>query len=706
MNSLQLLLFILCVVDLYKNRKILSPSFLFNFIFFVTYSLYEWDFSYIQQKLSSRTELILFNCVVFYNLAFYALNKCVNLYKKNDKPLNRIASNKKIQIAKYIAIAVFIIELIYSRGCPLIWKFVGDTRTYFDFGIPSLNGAFYGLIICLGAYSLFTKSKDKYLYLAMGILMISRQVIMSIFIEGIIYFIISNKGKINYLKIVVLIIIAFVGFTIVGNFRSGNDTMNSVFMPKAQYKKLPDSVKWTYSYMTFSVSNLNNLVNMTEGNVNKGTSMLSELLPTVLLDKVNLKPEFTNYYLVSPTYNVSTYLPSIYVDFGILGVAIFNALMALIGYLLYSNVVHRFDEKSILMYSVFAHNIILLFFINMFLYLPIIIQLVYIPLIFGNKKKNKEKEKNSNKKSSLAILLATYNGEKYLKEQLDSILNQTYKDFTLYIRDDGSKDKTVQIIKEYTKKYDNIIQVIDKRESHGSCDNFLNLLKYAYELDKYDIFMFADQDDVWLPNKVEITVNEYKKHNEDIPQLVHTDLYVVDKNLKIMNKSFIKYSNLDSNCKSFNKYLIQNNVTGCTMLINKKLVDLVNFDIKNVRMHDWYFALLASSFGQVHFINKPTIKYRQHGNNVLGAKKVKGIRGVYNKLVKNNTIKNDLNKIFVQAEIFKDNYYEQLSDENKDILDSFCQMYGANKVKKLLILNQYKFYKQGKIRVIGELVFI
>ena len=712
MNSLQILLLILCVVDLYKNKKILSPTFLFNFIFFVTYSLYEWDFSYIQQKLSSKTELIFFNCVVFYNLTYYCLKKYFSINKKVNENIeyDNEVIDKKIKIAKYIAIGVFVLELIYSRGCPLLWKFTHDPRTYFDFGIPSLNGAFYGLIICLGAYSLFSKSKDKYIYLAMGVLMISRQVIMSILIEGIIYFILSNKNKINYLKISLLVIFAFVGFTLIGNFRSGNGVMDEVFIPKKQYKSLPDSIKWPYSYMTFSISNFNNLVGMTDGGVNKGASTLGEFLPTVVLNKVNIKPNFNENYLISSTYNVSTYLPSIYLDFGIVGIAIFNTLMALFGFMLYESMNNKENNKNYLMYAVFAHNIILLFFINMFLYLPIIVQFIYIPLIFSSKKKKVATDSitsnKKNKKNKLAILLATYNGEKYLKEQIDSILNQTYKDFTLYIRDDGSKDNTVKIIEEYAKKNKNVIYVKDDIKSSGSCANFMNLLKYASSLNKHDIYMFADQDDVWLNDKVEITVNEYNKYNSNIPLLIHTDLYVVDKELNRINDSFIEYSNLDGNFNTFNRYLIQNNVTGCTMLINDKLVELVDYDIANLRMHDWYFALLASAFGEVHFINSSTINYRQHGNNVLGAKKVKGIKGIYNKLVTNNTIKEDLNKIFDQANSFKEKYYDKLDKDKKEILDDFCKIPNESKINKINLIRENNFYKQGKVRVIGEIVFI
>lgn len=308
----------------------------------------------------------------------------------------------------------------------------------------------------------------------------------------------------------------------------------------------------------------------------------------------------------------------------------------------------------------------------------------------------------------VAILIATYNGEKFLEEQIESILNQTYQDFVLYIRDDNSTDGTQRIINEYVKKYpEKIIQVRDDKIAKGACNNFMYLLEYVYNLNKYVMFMFSDQDDFWIEDKVETTIKEYNRvNNKEQPILIHTDLNVVDAQLNVIDESFFKYSNLNGKYNSFNNYLIQNNVTGCTTFINKSLVDLIKFNIKDIRMHDWYFALLASAFGQVIFIDKATIKYRQHGNNVLGAKKIKGIGDMYNKLVKNNTIKEDLNKIFEQAESFRKNHYELLSKENKDTIDDFCQVKYSNKIRKIIIINKNKFYKQGLIRRIGEVLFI
>lgn len=703
---LMLFLLSLCIIDLSKNKKIFSLRFVFNFIWFIVLFLYQFKLSYIQQTLSNKTLLVLFVCVLSYNITLTILK----LFKLKEIKLNFNfgKTNIKLNFAKYIVVLVLIIEIIYSKGFPLLWKLIGSGKTYFDYGIPSLHGAFCGLVICLGAYSIYKKKKDKYFYFLIGVLLISRQILMSMIIEWLVLALFNKSMKQILKKIVVVSIVCIIGFNIIGNMRSGNSVMNDVFQAKPEYKYLPTSIKWVYSYMTFSLSNFNNLVSMSDGNVNKGTSMLNELLPTVVLNKLNLKHNYSPNFLVSQNYNVSTYLPSIYLDFGIIGISIFNILIAILGYILYNNLLLNRNEKNLLLYSVFIHNIVFLFFINMFLYLPIIIQFVYIIILF-NEKQEKEITINENNNSKIAILMATYNGENYLKEQIESILNQTYKNFTLFIRDDNSTDDTKKIIQEYHDKYPTkIVEVIDGQKAGGACKNFMILLKYVYNLKEYDLFMFSDQDDIWLENKVYLTIEKYNEQkNKDIPILVHTDLLVVDNNLNLIDNSFINYSNLNYKKNKFNNYLIQNNVTGCTTLVNRQLVELIKFKSYNsICMHDWYFALIASAFGKVVFIDKPTIKYRQHANNVLGAKKIKGISGIYNKLVKNNTIENDLKKVLNQAQFFKKVYYKNLNNKNKKILSDFCELKKSNKLKKFALIIKNSFYKHGLIRILGEFIYI
>lgn len=381
-----------CIVDLYINRRIYTPTLIFNFIWFVVLALYQFKLSHLQHDLSIRTILVLIVSILSYNLAFLIM-KMVKDRKEEEQENKekkhifnikmRFTVEQKVRFFKYVAIIVFIIEVIYSKGVPLFWKFLGTGKTYFDFGIPSINGALYGLIICLGAYSIFSKSKDKYIYLLMGILMVSRQVLMSMFIEAILFTICDFSKKIDYRKYAIILVVLLLGFSVIGNFRSGSNEMDMVFYAKEEYKELPTTVKWVYSYVTFSITNLDNLVKMTNGRANFGATMISDILPTVITNIINIKVNQYPYYLELGNFNVSTYLPSVYLDFGIIGVGIFNAILAILGKTLYDMMTKDNNDRNRLLYAVFAHNILLLFFINMFLYLPIVVQFVYILIIFN-----------------------------------------------------------------------------------------------------------------------------------------------------------------------------------------------------------------------------------------------------------------------------------------------------------------------------------
>ena len=217
----------------------------------------------------------------------------------------------------------------------------------------------------------------------------------------------------------------------------------------------------------------------------------------------------------------------------------------------------------------------------------------------------------------IEILMATYNGEKYISEQIDSIINQTYKNWRLLIRDDGSKDKTLEILKKYKKKDERINILRDTKGNLGFVKNFEELLKNSSE----EFIMFSDQDDYWLENKIEIYINELSKFSEKErkkPLLLHSNSFVCDENLNIKKKEFVnsKVAGQYEENSYFFAYIVQ----GSTALVNKELIDIGLPFLKNVVLHDRYFHLLAEFLGKRIFINKSLIKYRQHGGNEIGAK--------------------------------------------------------------------------------------
>ena len=225
-------------------------------------------------------------------------------------------------------------------------------------------------------------------------------------------------------------------------------------------------------------------------------------------------------------------------------------------------------------------------------------------------------------KPKIDILLATYNGARFLHAQIDSILGQTCQDWRLLIRDDGSTDATPEIIDRYAGQYPGRIEVIhDGRANLGVVGNFSTLM----ERSDADYIMFCDQDDVWLPEKIAESYKAMRalerRHGSDTPLLVHTDLTVVDEDLNPIHRSFWRYQRLDpERGRSLASMLIQNVVTGCATMANRRLKDMALPLPREIRMHDWWLALVAAAFGQYGYVPRPLVLYRQHGANTLGAK--------------------------------------------------------------------------------------
>jgi len=247
----------------------------------------------------------------------------------------------------------------------------------------------------------------------------------------------------------------------------------------------------------------------------------------------------------------------------------------------------------------------------------------------------------------ISILLATYNSELFLEEQLNSIINQNYSNWILYIRDDNSTDNTKEIIRKYEEKYKNIVYLKDFEEKRGATMSFLWLLKKV----ESDYYMFCDHDDVWLPNKIQLTLDKMLESDiaeNKIPIIIHTDLVVVDKNLKLISESFWKYSNLDISDVSYNNLAYANCITGCTMMINNTAKKLINFEEDIDFPHDSWIGLLVSyNNGIILSIEIPTILYRQHENNLIGINKKKSILIRIDENIKRLLILNKINRFSI-----------------------------------------------------------
>lgn len=302
------------------------------------------------------------------------------------------------------------------------------------------------------------------------------------------------------------------------------------------------------------------------------------------------------------------------------------------------------------------------------------------------------------------ILLAAYQGAPYLEEQLESILTQTHQSFHLWVRDDGSTDETLPILQKWVQAYREKITLIPSQERLGIKGNFSALMNHS----SAPYVMFADQDDKWLSHKVESSLDQLKRlerqYGSHLPLVVHTDLKVVDKELKEISPSFCRYAHLNPDHTALNRLLSQNVFTGCTMLMNRALVDTA-FPIPNESlMHDWWVGLVASCFGHIHFIEQPTILYRQHGKNDTGANPYS--LWYFLKQPSEERKKRFWagSKTFQQASTFLNRYQNHLPADKKIVLQAYEEMAHLSFFKRLQQMIKYQFFKEGFLRNLKLLI--
>lgn len=219
------------------------------------------------------------------------------------------------------------------------------------------------------------------------------------------------------------------------------------------------------------------------------------------------------------------------------------------------------------------------------------------------------------------ILMSTFNGDRFLVEQIDSILSQDHAEFRLVVRDDGSTDDTVRILNEYAKRDKRIALIRDDHENLGASGSFFKLVQHS----DGELIMLADQDDIWLPEKVSRTFSRMgqliEKHGKEKPLAVFTDLTVVNEKLAVISDSFWSYQKLDPQIsQDWRSLLAQNVVTGCTMMFTEAAKSVILPYALPAMMHDHWIAAMVAKSGHIAYLPEPTVHYRQHGHNVEGAR--------------------------------------------------------------------------------------
>lgn len=302
-----------------------------------------------------------------------------------------------------------------------------------------------------------------------------------------------------------------------------------------------------------------------------------------------------------------------------------------------------------------------------------------------------------------AIVMATYNGEKFLREQIESILENTCQDYELHICDDGSTDQTESIAREYQANYKGKIFFHKNEKNLRVIKNFLvNVKKFDA---KY--YMFCDQDDVWLPYKIEHTLNFMKKVENgayDTPAVVFGDAKMVDGELKEYHPSFQRLNNLDTSKLDLCHLAMENKLIGCTVMFNRALWEKLSDFPADIKMHDWWVALIGAAFGKVAFLDEPLLLYRQHGGNQVGG--VGEMEYIRQNITKLGEQRQALYDNCRQAKAFVDTYRDSLTQEQIRLMEMFGNVPTQGWFKRRYQVFHNRFTKTGFVRNFGTFVIL
>jgi glycosyltransferase involved in cell wall biosynthesis len=287
----------------------------------------------------------------------------------------------------------------------------------------------------------------------------------------------------------------------------------------------------------------------------------------------------------------------------------------------------------------------------------------------------------------IAILMATYNGEKYIKEQLDSIESQDYKNWSLWISDDGSSDETINIIKDYEKKWDigKLNLVTEKHK--GATLNFLTLTSRMDIIADY--FAWADQDDIWLPDKLSRAVQKLSNIDPNKPMLYCSRTFLSDSLGKVyglspkLNIKPVRFSNALIQCISGGNTMVFNNIARLLII---KITDT------NIFSHDWWaYQIITANDGEIIYDTEPKIKYRQHKNNLVGSNR--GIKGRITRLKR--LLSGDYKRILERQLKALNSISNDIPNHNRAKLHSLIMLYNEkNLFKRLYYFIKYKYYRQ------------
>ncbi|HWI84515.1 glycosyltransferase family 2 protein [Ramlibacter sp.] len=280
------------------------------------------------------------------------------------------------------------------------------------------------------------------------------------------------------------------------------------------------------------------------------------------------------------------------------------------------------------------------------------------------------------------VLLATYNGSAFIAEQLDSLIAQTDPGWRLLVRDDASTDRTAEIVAAYAAKDARITVLAASQTNQGTAANFGRLLRAACEQGAAYV-MLMDQDDVWRADKIERQIRLMRTEEErlgaGVPILVHSDLELIDCDGRTIHSSFMNFQHIrDEPSAPLRTLLVQNYVTGCTILVNRPLLDAALPIPPSAMVHDWWLALIAATVGKILYDPTPTVGYRQHPGNQIGAKGWRrGLASVWQGLRLSRTGDGNFARSLAQASALKTRVERAGlgADAQQQLLAAYCALF-------------------------------
>ena len=305
------------------------------------------------------------------------------------------------------------------------------------------------------------------------------------------------------------------------------------------------------------------------------------------------------------------------------------------------------------------------------------------------------------------VLLAAWNGSTHLPELLDSLLSQTDSDFTVLMQDDGSADHTPDLLRAVAEQDSRFILTPGQGQHLGAAGNFISLIQQS----DADYTLLCDQDDIWEPGKIAVLKAALRQKEEQsavtMPLLVHSDCSLIGESGEPIADSFFRHQGWDPQAVTLQQLLVQNNVTGCTLIMNAPLRKLVASHAKarELFMHDWFIALTAASFGRIGFVDQPLTRYRQHGNNVMGASArpllLRGLDALRNR----EDAKRRIRLTYTHTAVFRKLYGETLPGPSRAVIDGYLATQRLHKIPRILAVRRMGCVMQSPVTRLGQFFF-